>query len=65
MITQEHLEHWLNEIKYQLGGIDSKLGSEDRAEDHSFDYIAEKSNTIRQLVKNIVWDVENDEVANR
>ena len=60
MITKEHLEHWLKEIKYQLGGIDSKLGSDDRAEDHSFDYIAEKSNRISSLVKSIRWDMEND-----
>lgn len=25
MITQEHLEHWLNEIHYQLNGIRTEI----------------------------------------
>ena len=65
MITQEHLEHWLSEIEYQLGGMSSKLQSEDRNENHSLEYIQEKRDTIHKLIKTIKWDILNDEAATR
>jgi len=61
LISSDHLEHWLKEIKYQLGGLDSKLASPDAGEDHSLIYINEKVETIRCLLNSIFWDMKHDE----
>ena len=76
MITKEHLDHWLDEILYQLKSIDMEVSKEklkDRAgigfatgpleSDHayvSFEYLREKAGTIRQLVDNVKHDMEHD-----
>jgi len=60
LITEEHLNHWLTEIGFQLGGIDSKLKSSDRHENHSLEYINEKASTIRMMIINIKDDMKND-----
>ena len=74
MITQEHLEHWLNEIQWQLNGIlkeidpkklEYKSGiSIELADDKrcfvSFEYLQEKALTIQQLKKCIEDDIKND-----
>ena len=71
MITEEHLQHWLNEINYQLNGILKEINHEKVQMDVinvgktgesvvSFEYLQEKAKTIYQLLKTIKYDIEND-----
>jgi len=71
MITQEHLEHWLNEITWQLNGILKEIaldkvvmkginvGSSGESW-VSFEYLQEKAQTIQKLLGCIVYDITND-----
>jgi len=71
LITEEHLEHWLKEIKYQLNGISGEINPE-KVVLHlinvgksgeavvSFDYLNEKKDIIRVLIKNIEFDMRQD-----
>ena len=63
MITEEHLNHWVKEIRYQLGGLHSKLKESDRNENHSLEYIEEKAKTISSLIAQIDYDMENDKIG--
>jgi len=73
LITQEHLEHIIKEIRYHLGGInseidDGKLGGINGIPIEtplakvfvSFEYIREKANTIEGHLKWIEGDMKND-----
>jgi len=76
MITQEHLEHWIEEINYQLTGILNEV-AEDKLKGKkgidlkvspkidedvyvSFEYILEKAITIKGTLHCIVDDIKND-----
>jgi len=71
LITEDHLNQWLREILYQLNGISGEInpdkvilklinvGKTGEAV-VSFDYLNEKQRTIRQLIKNIQFDMEHD-----
>ncbi len=71
MITEDHLNHWLNEINYQLQGILKEINPEKvqmkiinvgktGESVVSFEYLLEKAITINQLLKLIVNDIKND-----
>jgi len=76
MITQEHLEHWIKEINWQLNGIlnevaESKLKGKkgidikispqiDEDVYVSFEYILEKATTIWRTLHCIEDDIKND-----
>jgi len=76
MITEEHLNHWLNEMKYQLISIEKEIGvaklknvkgikiavSPNMDEDVfvSFEYLREKAFTLAGLVKNVEFDMNTD-----
>lgn len=68
MITQEHLEHWLEEINYQLQGILNEV-AEERVQQKgikltktfvSFEYILEKATTIKGTIHCIKDDIMRD-----
>ena len=69
MITEEHLEHWLKEIEYQLQGILNEV-AEERVNKQkgiqlektyvSFEYILEKASTIRQTIHCVRDDMMRD-----
>lgn len=68
MITQEHLEHWIKEINYQLQGILNEV-AEERVQQKgiqlektfvSFEYILEKATTIKGTLHCIEDDVARD-----
>lgn len=71
MITQEHLEHWIGEIEYQLNGILNEVAKE-RVEMKgisvgktgqnyvSFEYILEKATTIKGTIRCINDDILRD-----
>jgi len=68
LVTQEHLEQWLNEIQYCLRGIDAEIdpdkinstGIPINGKFVSFSYLLEKTNTISNLIDRIKFDMEND-----
>jgi len=71
LITQEHLEHWLKEIIYQLNGITGEINAEKvqmtiinvgktGESVVSFEYLREKALIIQGLLANINYDIEND-----
>lgn len=69
MITEEHLEHWLEEINYQLNGVRNELNKKEFAETKvisingeafSFEYAREKVDTIYGTLRCIVNDMKND-----
>jgi hypothetical protein len=68
MITEEHLKHWIGEIRYQLQGILNEVAVEKVGKGGivvdgkfvSFDYILEKANKIEGNVKMIEEDVRLD-----
>jgi len=74
MITQEHLEHWLSEIKYALQGVENEIGvakMKKKSGVHtlvspteevyvSFGYLQEKATTLKGLIKCIEDDIKND-----
>jgi len=71
LITQEHLEQWLEEINYQLTGILKEINAEKvqmkiinvgktGESVVSFEYLQEKANTIYKLLKTIEYDIKND-----
>ena len=71
MITQEHLEHWVREIEYQLKGAINEVSKENIIEIQgtalkgiyiSFEYLREKLETSKRLLQNIRWDMEHDGV---
>jgi len=71
MITQEHLEHWIKEIEYQLTGILNEVAKE-RVEMKginvgktgeawvSFEYLLEKATTIKGTIRCIQDDIMRD-----
>jgi len=68
LITQEHLEHWIKEINYQLQGILNEV-AEERVQQKgiqlektfvSFEYILEKATTIKGTLHCIEDDVARD-----
>ena len=71
MITEEHLEHWLKEIEYQLQGILNEV-AEARVEMKginvgktgeawvSFEYLLEKATTIKGTIRCIHDDIMRD-----
>ena len=69
MITEEHLEHWIKEIRYQLNGALNELGRSEGVSKGialndklyiSFEYLIEKINTATRLLHSIEDDVKND-----
>lgn len=69
MITQEHLEHWISEIRYQLTGAVSELNrtvgiTKGIALENnafvSFEYLIEKVERAYQLLHTIEDDIKND-----
>jgi hypothetical protein len=76
MITEEHLNHWMNEIAYALEGMKKEVSptklkgktgvsiavSPNQNEDVfvSFEYLQEKITTINSLLKCIEDDIAND-----
>jgi hypothetical protein len=69
MITQEHLEHWMKEIRYQLQGIlnevaENKVGKggimSGNGKYVSFDYLLEKALKIEGNLKMIEDDIKHD-----
>ncbi len=69
MITQEHLEHWLKEIDWQLNGAIKELSKKGYKEKNglmiqgdyfSLEYMREKINTIKKLKETIQWDMSHD-----
>ena len=65
MITQEHLEHWIKEARYQLQGILNEIqvqkgGIVVDGKFVSFDYILEKAQKIEGNLKMIEEDVRLD-----
>ena len=71
MITEVHLNQWLREIIYQLNGISGEINPDKVLHKGinvgfageswvSFEYLNEKQQTIRKLVKNILFDMEHD-----
>ncbi len=72
MITQEHLEHWLTEIEYQLTGILNEVAKEKvqmkginvgkTGESWvSFEYLLEKATTIKKTIHCVRDDIMRDE----
>ena len=71
MITEEHLNHWIQEIDYQLTGILNEV-AEDKVKMKginvgktgeayvSFEYILEKAGTIKGTLRCIVDDMRRD-----
>jgi len=71
MITQEHLEHWIKEIEWQLNGILNEV-AEERVEMKginvgktgeawvSFEYLLEKATTIKGTIRCIQDDIMRD-----
>jgi len=71
LITKEHLEHWLKEIRYQLNGIITEIdpkkvvlkginvGSSGEAF-VSFEYLQEKAHTIQGTIRCIEDDIQHD-----
>ena len=69
MITQEHLEHWIQEIRYQLNGIRQEI-AEPKVEEKgfplpngsfvSFEYLQEKVKSIEGNIRCIESDVRDD-----
>jgi len=73
MITQEHLNHWISEIKWQLNGILSEINpakvqmsginvGKNGEAFVSFTYLDEKATTIRNILRSIESDMIHDEV---
>ena len=74
MITEEHLEHWLKEIRYYLNGIASEIDLKKLSGMHgipvelpdgkkvfvSFEYIREKCKMIEGHIRCIEDDVRRD-----
>jgi len=71
MITQEHLEHWITELRYQLSGIINEVNPDkvvlkginvgkNGEAFVSFEYIQEKAATIKGTIKCIEDDIKND-----
>jgi len=71
MITQEHLEHWLSEMKYALQGVENEINADKvvlkginvgkTGESYvSFEYLQEKATTLRGLIYMVEEDMRND-----
>jgi len=71
MITQEHLEHWIKEIEWQLNGILHEVAEErvlmkginvgKNGENWiSFEYLLEKATTIKGTIHCIEDDIMRD-----
>jgi len=70
MITEEHLNHWISEIRYQLKGALNELGRSEGVSKGialndklyiSFEYLLEKTNTANRILKSIEDDMKNDD----
>ncbi len=69
MISEDHLEHWLSEIQWQINGLTSELsksgylecdGLRLHGEYLSLEYLREKKYKIQKLKEQIEWDIEHD-----
>jgi len=75
LITEEHLKHWLQEMKYQLISIEKEINEHKLGDVKgvslsvasppsnvfvSFEYLREKAFTLAHLVKSIEDDMRND-----
>jgi len=69
MITEEHLRHWISEIRYALNGIHNEatkdytintVGIQVGDSYFSFEYLREKVDVIGHLLKCIEDDIRND-----
>jgi len=69
LITEEHLDHWLDEMQYQLKGILNELGRSEGVSKGialndklyiSFEYLIEKATTIQGIIRSIEDDKKND-----
>jgi len=69
LISQAHLDHWLDEIHYHLRGMLNELGRSEGVSKGinlndklyiSFEYLLEKANTIKGTIKCIEDDIKND-----
>ena len=69
MITQEHLEHWLKEITWQLNGIINEVATKKVGQTGlklkngnyvSFEYLLEKAEIIVGTLRCIEDDIQRD-----
>jgi len=69
MITQEHLEHWLKEITWQLNGIINEVATKKVGQTGlklkngnyvSFEYLLEKAEIIAGTLRCIEDDIQRD-----
>ena len=69
MITEEHLEHWVSEIRYHLQGAVNELARTvgvsngvvlDNKAFVSFEYLLEKVNTAYSILHSIEDDMKRD-----
>lgn len=70
MITEEHLQHWLEEMKYQLTGLRNELNKKEFKDTNStlvngavfsFEYAREKADTIFRIINgSIESDMRTD-----
>ncbi len=70
MITEEHLNHWLKELKYQLTGLNNELNKKEFKDTKgiavnggffSFEYAREKAETILRIINgSIESDMRTD-----
>jgi len=74
MITQEHLEHWLGEIHWQLNGILQEIRidkvqmsginvGKNGEQFVSFTYLLEKAEKIEKFLAHIESEIINDEMS--
>lgn len=69
MITQEHLEHWIEQTRVRLDAMDSEIAKDKVGEDNvltstgknvSFEYLREKITMIRGFMRCIEDDILHD-----
>ena len=71
MITQEHLEHWIKEIQWQLNGLHKELNKKGYVNNKglvvdgdflSLEYLREKTEIAIKTLHCIEWDILHDEL---
>lgn len=70
MISEEHLNHWITELKYQLTGILNEVAEVKVGEEKgfklksgayvSFEYVLEKATTLMGTIHCIEDDMQRD-----
>lgn len=58
LITEEHLNHWISEFKWQLGGLSNE--THPGKNHYSPEYIREKTMTLLGIVRCIEDDMRTD-----